>query len=238
MEPIIILLTALAPVAILIFYIYRRDKSSPEPVKLLLKAFGFGVVSVFVSLVISTPLGALGFYPDNPTTIIGSICTSFFGAAIPEEIAKLVMLWLVLRKNPYFDEKMDGIVYAVCISLGFAAFENVSYLFVYSEDFLSVGIVRAIFSVPGHFCFGVLMGYYYSLAKFYPRSPKRNKTLVLLAPIVVHGLFDSILFISDATPAISGILSIVFVYFCYKMWKYCSRSIEEHLQRDGIYSIK
>ena len=144
----------------------------------------------------------------------------------------------MLRKNPYFDEKMDGIVYAVCISLGFAAFENVSYLFVYSEDFLSVGIVRAIFSVPGHFCFGVLMGYYYSLAKFYPRSPKRNKTLVLLAPIVVHGLFDSILFVSDATPAISGILSIVFVYFCYKMWKYCSRSIEEHLQRDGIYSIK
>lgn len=234
----IILLTALAPVAILLFYVYRRDKQSPEPMSLLLKAFGLGVASVFVSLAISTPLEALGLYPDNPTTIFGCICTSFFGAAIPEEIAKLVMLWLVLRNNPYFDEKMDGIVYAVCISLGFAAFENVSYLFMYSDDFLSVGIARAIFSVPGHFCFGVLMGYYYSLAKFYPLSPKKNKTLVLLVPIIVHGLFDSILFVSDATPAISGILSIVFIYFCYKMWKYCSRSIEEHLQRDGIYFIR
>lgn len=234
MEPIIILLTALAPVAILIFYIYRRDKSSPEPVKLLLKAFGFGVVSVFVSLVISTPLGVLGFYPDNPTTIFGSICTSFFGAAIPEEIAKFFMLWLLLRKNPYFDEKMDGIVYAVCVSLGFAALENIMYLFTNAESYVSVGIARAIFAVPGHFCFGILMGYYYSLAKFYPKTPKKNKALILVAPIIVHGLYDSILFIINITPSISGILLIVFLVFCHKMWKYGSKSIQEHLKRDLI----
>ena len=128
-------------------------------------------------------------------------------------------------------QKMDGIVYAVCVSLGFAALENIMYLFTNAETYLSVGIARAIFPVPGHFCFGILMGYYYSLAKFYPQVSKKNKALILVAPIIVHGLYDSILFIINVTPAISGILLIVFLVFCHKMWKYGSRRIKEVLAR-------
>jgi len=214
---------------------YNKDKRSPEPTSQLVKAFIFGILSVPLSLCMSIPLGLIGAYPTEVTSIWGSASTSFFGAAIPEEIAKFIMLWLVLRKNPYFDEKMDGIVYAVCVSLGFAALENIMYLFSNAEAFLSVGIARAIFAVPGHFCFGILMGYYYSLARFYPKSPKKNKALILVAPIIVHGLYDSILLISNVTPAISGVLLIVFLVFCHKMWKYGSKSIQEHLQRDGIY---
>ncbi len=229
----IILLTALLPVAILVYYIYHKDKRSPEPTGQLVKAFLFGVLSVPLSFCMSIPLGLMGAYPAEATGILGSICTAFFGAAIPEEIAKFYMLWLLLRKNPYFDEKMDGIVYAVCVSLGFAALENIMYLFSYAETYLSVGIVRAMFAVPGHFCFGILMGYYYSLAKFYPKTPKKNKVLILIAPIIVHGLYDSILFIVKVTPAISGILLIVFLVFFNKMWKYGSRRINEHLQRDS-----
>lgn len=232
MTTIIILFMALLPIAILAFYIFHKDKQYPEPTGQLVKAFLFGVLSVPLSLCISIPLGLIGVYPTETTSILGSVSTAFFGAAIPEEIAKFIMLWLLLRKNRYFDEKMDGIVYAVCVSLGFAALENIMYLFSNAETFLSVGISRAIFAVPGHFCFGILMGYYYSLAKFYPQTPKKNKALILVAPILVHGLYDSILFIITVTPAISGVLLIVFLVFCHKMWKYGSKSIEEHLQRD------
>ena len=233
MNNYIILLIALLPVVILVYYIYHKDKKSPEPTGQLIKAFLFGILSVPVSFCISIPLGIIGLYPVEATSILGSICTAFFGAAIPEEIAKFIMLWLLLRKNPYFDEKMDGIVYAVCVSLGFAALENIMYLFTNADSYLSVGIARAIFSVPGHFCFGILMGYYYSLAKFYPKTPKKNKVLILAAPIIVHGLYDSILFIINVTPSISGILMIVFLVFCHKMWKYGSESIAEHLRRDN-----
>ena len=232
METIIILLTALLPIVILVYYIYHKDKKSPEPTGQLVKAFLFGILSVPVSFCLSIPFGIIGLYPTEATSILGSVCTAFFGAAIPEEIAKFFMLWLLLRKNRYFDEKMDGIVYAVCVSLGFAALENIMYLFSNAESYLSVGIARAIFAVPGHFCFGILMGYYYSLAKFYPMTPKKNKALILAAPIIVHGLYDSILFIINVTPAISGILLIVFLIFCHKMWKYGSKSIQEHMKRD------
>lgn len=229
----LILLTALLPIAILVYHIYRKDKKSPEPTGQLVKAFLFGILSVPVSFCISIPLGIIGLYPVEATSILGSISTAFFGAAIPEEIAKYFILWLLLRKNRYFDEKMDGIVYAVCVSLGFAALENIMYLFSNAESYLSVGIARAIFAVPGHFCFGILMGYYYSLAKFYLKTPTKNKVLILAAPIIVHGLYDSILFIINLTPAISGILMILFLIFCHKMWKYGSESIAEHLRRDN-----
>ncbi|MBO5471366.1 MAG: PrsW family intramembrane metalloprotease [Bacteroidales bacterium] len=232
MNNYIILLIALLPVVILVYYIYHKDKKSPEPTGQLVKAFLFGILSVPVSFCLSIPFGIIGLYPIEATSILGSISTAFFGAAIPEEIAKFFMLWLLLRKNPYFDEKMDGIVYAVCVSLGFAALENIMYLFSNEEAYLSVGIARAIFAVPGHFCFGILMGYYYSLAKFYPKTPKKNKALILVAPIIVHGLYDSILFIINVTPAISSVLFIVFLVFCHKMWKYGSKSIQEHLSRD------
>ena len=233
MEAITILITALLPIALLVYYIYHKDKKSPEPTGQLVKAFFYGILSIPLSFCMSIPLGLIGVYPAEATSILGSISAAFFGAAIPEEIAKFIMLWLLLRKNPYFDEKMDGIVYAVCVSLGFAALENIMYLFTNAESYVSVGIARAIFAVPGHFCFGILMGYYYSLAKFYPKAPKKNKALILVAPIVVHGIYDSILFIINVTPAISGILMIVFLVFCHKMWKYGSKSIADHLCRDN-----
>jgi RsiW-degrading membrane proteinase PrsW (M82 family) len=227
-----ILFTALLPIAILVYYIVRKDKNSPEPAGQLIKAFLFGVLSIPVSMCISVPLEMLGVFVDNPVTVGEAVATSFWGAAIPEEIAKFVMLWLVLRNNRYFDEKMDGIVYAVCVSLGFAAFENVMYLMSNQQDFLSVGIGRALFAVPGHFCFGIAMGYYYSLAKFYPQASAKTKALVLVAPIIIHGLYDSILFVSSVTPAISGILMVAFLIFCHKMWKFGSKKINEHLHRD------
>lgn len=228
----LVMLTALLPVAILIFYIYRKDKMAPEPAKQLLTAFLFGVISAPLSFCLSIPFGYMGLYPVEYTTIWGTVQTAFFGAAIPEEVAKLFVLWLLLRRNRYFDEKMDGIVYAVCVSLGFAALENLLYLFSNYEYYFSVGISRAIFAVPGHFCFGILMGYYYSLAKFYPKSPIKNKMFILAAPILVHGMYDAILMMIDVASAISGILLILFLVFCHKMWKYASKQIEEHLQRD------
>lgn len=232
-----LLLTAILPIAILLFYIWRKDKDKPEPTGQLIKAFLFGILSAPLSLFISIPLGLIGVYPAEVTSVLGGVRVAFFGAAIPEEIAKFAMLWLLLRKNKFFDEKLDGIVYAVFVSLGFAALENLQYLWENYDNFLEVGIYRALFSVPGHFCFGVLMGYYYSMAKFYPMAGRRIKIMVLGAPIIVHGLYDAILMVQDVTPALSVILTIVFIVFCHKMWKYARQRINEHLLRDKVEGV-
>ena len=231
---IYILIAALAPVAMLLYYIYRKDEFQKEPVKEVLKAFGLGVASIFVSLMISGPFGAMGLYPAEQVTVWDGIAISFFGAAIPEEIAKFLLFWLFVRRNKYFDEHMDGIVYAAAISLGFAGLENVMYLFS-SEDWVSTGIVRALFSVPGHFFFGILMGYYYSLVRFDPVTPSINRFWVLGAPIIAHGIFDSILFSAGVLPqGLALVIMIAFIWFCNSLRKQASRRIRMHLINDGV----
>lgn len=229
----LILLAALAPIAILAYYIYRRDKFQKEPVKELLKAFGMGILSIPVSLLISTPLEFAGFYSMETQTLLDAVKLSFLGAAIPEEIAKFLMLWLFVRKSRCFDENVDGIVYASVVSLSFAAVENILYLVTNYESWISVGITRALFSVPGHFFFGVLMGYYYSLFRFYPAAGRKVKWLVLGAPILAHGLFDTVLFSVEVLPGLSAALMIAFILLCNSLRKRASRSIAEHLERDG-----
>ena len=168
MQILLVLLSALAPVAVALWYILKKDSAQPEPTKWLAKAFWFGVLSALLSFAFSTPLGAIfGLELDAEVypSIFDAFADAFLLAAIPEELAKLIMLWLLLRKNPHFDEKFDGIVYAVCIGMGFAGIENVMYLVGGIEDgsWIGIGISRALFSIPGHFLFAVLMGYYYSL---------------------------------------------------------------------------
>ncbi len=227
-----ILFTALLPVVILAVIIYRQDKAAPEPIGMLLLGFLYGVFSLVLSLGISLPLGELGVYTDSTQSVWDGIRKAFFGAAIPEELAKLYMLWLFLRKNKHFDEKLDGIVYAVCITLGFAAVENFLYLW-QDEDWLAVGIARAIYAVPGHCCDGILMGYYYSLVKFSTHHRMKNMILLFTVPILAHGIYDALLMIvPHVSEYVSGFVVSAFAVFCYLLWKYCYRQIQKHQQAD------
>ena len=225
------LLSALVPAVVLLGYIYWRDRKSPEPIKQLLKATALGVLAIPLTLAIVYPLQLIGIIPDEFTTIGGAIYDAFMSAAIPEELSKLLLLWLFLCKNPYFDERMDGIVYAVCVSLGFAGLENILYV-VLNEDWASIAISRAIFAVPGHFCYGVMMGYFYSLAKFEPLHRTRYSALALLVPVVAHGVYDSLLFIMQVyLPTwLESILLLCFLVFCFYLWKWASRSIKKHVE--------
>ena len=134
---------AVLPAIILIYYTYQQDKLQREPVKNIVKAFFYGWGSVFASFLVSVPLMNMGAFPQEIHSFTDALRTAFFGAAIPEESAKLLLLWLFLRKCRDFDERMDGIVYAVCVGMGFAAFENIEYLFASGSQWITTGIGRS-----------------------------------------------------------------------------------------------
>lgn len=220
MELYLVILAALAPVAVALLYVFRKDSLQPEPTTQLAKAFGFGVLSVFLSFVFSFPLSEiLGAEIDEEeySTILDALADAFFGAAIPEEVAKLIMLWLLLRTNRFFDEKFDGIIYAVFISMGFAALENVMYLFEGLEDgsWVITGIVRALFSIPGHFLFAVLMGYYYSIYHFGIDRSRMTMVKIIAAPVLAHGIFDAILMSSDIDEEYAAFFMLLFLVFFF-----------------------
>ncbi|MBO4801799.1 MAG: PrsW family intramembrane metalloprotease [Bacteroidaceae bacterium] len=227
----IILAAALLPPAILAAIILWRDKEQPEPASWLIKGFFFGVFSAVGSVTISLPILALGLAPDSYTNALEATWHSFMVAAIPEELAKLFFLWLLLRKNPYFDEHLDGVVYAVCVGLGFAAFENIQYLFSAGEMWVPTAIARGFLAVPGHFFFAVLMGYYYSLVHF-GHDSTRNRLLVIGAPVLTHGIYDAIAMTQEVSAGFEVFFTIALLLFCNEMRKLSTRHIRELVDAD------
>lgn len=226
-----ILLAAVLPPFLLILYIWWKDRQQPEPFSQLVKGFLFGILSAGIAILFESGISIFHIAPDEPANFFQATWKAFMGAAIPEEIAKLLMLWLLLRHNRYFDERFDGIVYAVCIGMGFAATENIIYLFTNIEAWESVAVGRALFAVPGHFLFAVSMGYFYSMVHFSDMNG-RKANRIFCVPVLLHGIYDSLLFMNGLNTMWSGILLICFYIFCLKMLRYGRRRIAEQLQRD------
>lgn len=224
----LLIIAALAPVAVLLWQILRRDAANPEPPRMLAKAFLYGMISTAVTFVLLPITEAIGdIVVQNINPLSAAFKQAFFSAALPEEGAKLLMLWLLLRNNPYFDERFDGIVYAVCVGMGFAAVENVLYLFSNYDSWLSVGIARALFAVPGHFFDAVIMGYYYSHYHFGTRRNPATKALILAAPVVAHGIYDGILFSYSIDDGVAVVALILFLIFFNRLKKTGRRLIDE-----------
>ncbi len=228
----IILFMALLPIAALCYYIYKKDYLEPEPPGKIFKALLYGTFSLIPAVMLAIGFEELGLFTEACETIWDSVASAFWGAAIPEELMKLLMLWLFLRKNKHFDSYMDGIVYAACVSLGFAGPENIAYIF-QSDNWLGVGIARAVLSVPGHFCDGILMGYFYSKVHFAENPSRTDMTMVILAPTLAHGIYDSLLFATETVPEWVGYILILMVpVFCYFVWRYSHKKMAHHLEKD------
>lgn len=231
MSIIILLIVALLPAALLWAYIWKKDPQK-EPTPLLIKAGLYGAGICLPVALLEFGLQTILFGEGRmPTTYFESTTMAFFVAAIPEESFKLLALCLVLRHNPYFDEHFDGIVYAVCVGLGFATMENVGYVFSENENWLAVAVSRALLAVPGHYAFAVLMGYYYSIHHFISRS-MRNKVMILLIPVLAHGIYDALAMTSFISPAVGGVAAVLLVFFCIRMHEFAHKKVLAQIQKD------
>ena len=233
----IILAAAIVPGILLLYYVYSKD-FNPEPKRMIYKGFFYGCLSVFVSTLISGPLMKLGFFVSQPSSFAEALQTSFFGAAIPEESAKLLMLWLLLRHSPEFDERYDGMVYAAAVGLGFACLENLMYVVSAGAGWFQVSVTRAIFAVPGHFAFAIVMGYYFSRNHFDSRKiTEFYRIKVWLFPVLLHGIYDTLAFSAELSPAYSGLITILLIWFCYRLFKSTRDRILREAEQNRQQSI-
>lgn len=225
---------AILPVIVLMIYVYKKDKYEKEPVGMLIKAFLLGILSIPLALCYDEIFAEM--LPGKTVFF-----EAFFQAGIPEELAKWGLFMLFIWKNKNFDEFFDGIVYACFIGLGFACVENIMYVFDSEtyNDAIHTGVMRALLSVPGHFLFAVIMGYYLGLAKFKKNERSKFLTFSILFPIIAHGLFDYLLMLSSAFSDnnlewLGVILYILFLYLDVKLWKICLRRIEKLQEESRI----
>lgn len=237
---VLYVLLALLPAIALLAFLLWRDRLRPEPAKELILACAMGLLSVPIAIVIARLLGSIGLYTEDPSTWHECIRVSFFGAAIPEEFAKLLILWVLFKWRKHQNEFMDGIVYAACIGLTFAAIENILYVLsalqlqsLYEVPYaLSTGISRALLSVPGHFGFAVIMGYFFS---FYLFDKKRKGWFLMLAyfvPVLFHGLYDSFAFMQKLSTIWVTVISFMFYLTFFLMNNLSIKAIRTAIKLD------
>ena len=96
-----------------------------------------------------------------------------------------------------FNEPLDGIVYGVTASLGFATLENIYYVYLLADYFettsMALAIARSFSAVPAHAVFGIFMGYFFMKYAFIKKGD--NLFFAFIIPFVLHGCYN--LFISS-----------------------------------------
>jgi len=206
---------AFAPVLIILIYIYVRDKFNREPFWLLFLSVLGGMLSVI-------PVLLVGIVTELIAPLFQGIQLAFYHAFIQagfvEELFKLLVVLILVWGSRHFDERFDGIVYAVFVSMGFALVENIMYVF---GGGLQVGLLRMVTAVPAHAIFGVAMGYYLGLAKFNPWKRSTYIVLAFIVPWLLHGFYDF------AIMAGYSWLLIVFIFYLIFMYIYGFRKIRE-----------
>lgn len=211
----IYVLAAVLPAFFLLRYIYKMDMVEKEPGYLLWALLLAGVWAALASIV----LESIGNYildgtvsRDDPNYYI---ILAFLVVAVVEEGTKLFFLKRRSWRDPNFNFVFDGIVYSVFVSLGFAAFENIKYVFTYG---LSVAAPRALLAVPGHMGFAVFMGVFYGRAKLCESrgqsfAAKINMTLGYASAVFLHGFYDSCCMIGTKQATTVFVIFVIAMYF-------------------------
>lgn len=248
-------LAALLPAVILCIYVFKKDRVEKEPIGLLIALLVAGVLICFPVVLVGGTMSDFvsGFFSifasvdnghatlDSFTYRIYAIIDNFICVSLVEEGFKWLALILITSKNKNFNSLFDGIIYAVFVSLGFAGFENILYVF---DGGLSTALTRAFTAVPGHMFNAVIMGYYYSfwhildkandLEKRFenlgiisvkkPFSGKKYMVLSLIVPVLVHGFYDYCCTVASTLLVIIFYGSLIFLYiYCFRKIKSMSK---------------
>ncbi|MCK9170842.1 MAG: PrsW family glutamic-type intramembrane protease [Treponema sp.] len=190
-----VLLPALLPVILIVGYVYKQDKVEREPALMVLKALFYGALFSLADIPVERLLQQIiaAYYPAMDINY--QLAENFLGVAAVEELTKWLVLYLFIWKSHDFDYKFDGIVYGVSASLGFAGLENIIYVIHYGTG---VAVSRALFAIPGHAAFGIIMGFFLARAKHFRLRGHSFisflcMVLCIAIPVCIHGTYDFLL---------------------------------------------
>lgn len=210
MKYIIPFFLAIAPAMLIIFYFYKKDVGKPEPKGLIIKTFLLGVLSTIPAYIIEMSFQFQISVISLGNNIVINLIYSYFISGTVEESLKLFVILYFLYNNKNFDEVMDGVIYAIVTSMGFACLENIKYLIEYDYS-LEIIFLRALTTIPLHAIASGIMGYYIGVSKFKKTFREVNiyKLRGLIIAILIHGTFNMIVYTLPLLSIASALISLL-----------------------------
>ncbi|MDH5605350.1 MAG: PrsW family intramembrane metalloprotease [Anaerolineae bacterium] len=183
-------LLSFIPAFIYAVMVYWMDRYEKEPKLLLGGVFLWGaVVAAGAAFILNTIFG-ITIFALTDSSALADLATGSISAPLFEESLKgmaVLIVFLIFRKE--FDSVMDGIVYAGIAALGFAATENVLYL--YERGFLEGGwedlgyvfVLRVILGPWNHPFYTAFTGIGLAASRL-----NKNKLIKFSAPVIGWGV--------------------------------------------------
>ena len=182
-----LLLVTILPSILIVLFFVKSDKFN-EPNKEIIKVFFLGILITIPAYFLNTYLSEI-WYTTNASE---GLISSFLTAAPVEEGLKLSVLYFFVYKMKDFNEPIDGIVYGVTVSLGFATLENIYYVYLLADYFettsMTLAILRSFSAIPAHAVFGIFMGYFFMKYAFIKKGD--NLIFAFVIPFVLHGCYN------------------------------------------------
>jgi len=203
---------ALAPAVVLALLIYVKDRYEKEPVRMMATCLFFGfLIAPFVGG-IDILIAKIKIPAEYE-----NLFTSFVASSAIEESVKLLFLYFLMKRNRNLNEPFDACLYAALLSLGFAAIENIVYVF--GSQSFSTALSRAVFSVPGHFLFGITMGGAFADYSYYKKG-RKYLLLSFILPYMAHAVYNYIIL------ALGNIYMLLFIPYLFALWRISLRRLD------------
>ena len=194
---IIYIIFGILPSLVWLFYYLKKDMH-PEPKRMILQIFFWGslitIPVFFVQIGLAYLLGQISLNP-----LVYALIYWFLVIALSEESFKYLVIRTKVINSPNLDEPLDIMLYMVIAALGFAAVENVLYLFapigpISLNDLISrtlaISFIRFIGATFLHtLCSGVV-GYFLAMSVCNTKRKYLFLTAGIIMAVLLHGLYD------------------------------------------------
>jgi len=220
-QNLLLSLLSLIPIAIWLGLFLWRDAKRPEP--------WYWILIVFVAGILITPIVLLfeNYYVTGVNTLVSNQPTNdyflFFGIAFIEEVAKFLVVYLLMKLNRHFDEAIDAMIYMIIAALGFASVENI---IVVSKELALSPYMSSAFQILGfrfiganliHILCSGFIGFFWALRlaqrnmKYYPIGLTIGILLHTAFNIVIMKLGYDVLFI---------VSTVLFIFALFIIWAF------------------
>lgn len=213
----LLIIFGVAPSLIWLLFFLKKD-IHPESNRMIITVFIWGMIAA-----IPTALIEIGIENTLKPFSLPLILFCFLSVALPEEIAKYLVVKKKVLSHSEMDEPVDAMIYMIISALGFAALENILMLLPFEAfELFAASWLRFITATFLHVLTSGIIGYFIALSFLNAKTGKMFVFSGIFVASLLHSAYNfSIITGEGPTKAVILLLALlsVFIFIAFEKLK-------------------